>query len=243
MVSIGEIEEDISERMLGRLVSKSDAPTRNNNKKNVNTSGIASSTAVVESDASSSSATLQQSGRSESIKSDASTNTTVQQNRGGSESNKMGKQRVRKNGRFSRSTSPRTSSRVVDTTPAAPPASNTLQQQNAAEQKTARKARKTVAKVQPPLPPPPAAPAAAEHANNIHQRVHTTRAATRSAGSTVALFRGIEDLVIPPKKQTPKVSASNSKNDGSVVKVQMLTGVLYLYRDGGKRRARFVRTK
>jgi len=62
-----------------------------------------------------------------------------------------------------------------------------------------------MAKVQPPLLPPPPLAAAAENPNNIQQRVHIMLAATCSAGSTVALFGGIDGLVILLKKQMPKV--------------------------------------
>lgn len=74
------------------------------------------------------------------------------------------------------------------------------------------------------------------------QRVHTTRATTRSAGSSVELFSGIEEIVIPPKPKVSKARAS-SEGDPNVIKVPMLTGTLYLYRDGPKRRAEFIRTK
>ena len=71
-------------------------------------------------------------------------------------------------------------------------------------------------------------------------RVHSTRAVTRSAGPAVELFRGIEEIPVPPKQ--PK--APRQDKDSNVVKIEMLTGVLYMYREMGcKRHVRFVRTK
>jgi hypothetical protein len=91
--------------------------------------------------------------------------------------------------------------------------------------KTAPKARKTTTpKKQVQLP----------------RRVHTTRAAARTAGTSVELFSGIEKISLPPK---PKKTASLSPRNGDTVKVQMLTGTLYLYRVGPKRHVKFVRTK
>lgn len=72
------------------------------------------------------------------------------------------------------------------------------------------------------------------------EKIHTTRAATRSSGNAVGLFKGIEEIVLPPKPRTaPKVSTNND----NVIKVPMLTGTLFMYRDGPKRRVKFVRTK
>ncbi len=201
MVSIGNIKEDVSERMLGRIVIQSDATLNNTTKRH--NSGNSNASIAMESDESTS---------------------IVQLNK--KESNKTNKLPV--GGNNSARSSRNSSARPVHT------ASRPSTQQYASN-KIPKKSRKEVVKVQA-RPPPPGN-------KNISKKMHTTRAATRSAGSSVALFRGIEDMVIPPKKQQPRVSMSNSKNDGSVVKVQMLTGVLYLYRDAGKRRARFVRTK
>ena len=92
----------------------------------------------------------------------------------------------------------------------------------AAAKTTAIRKSKTVAKTTPP------------------RRIHSTRAVTRSAGPSVELFRGIEEVTLPPKQ--PK--APREDNNSNVVKVPMLTGILYLYREKGcKRRAKFVRTK
>lgn len=73
-----------------------------------------------------------------------------------------------------------------------------------------------------------------------NDKIHTTRAATRSSGNTVGLFKGIEEIVLPPKQ--PRASKVSQNND-NVLKVPMLTGTLYMYRDGPKRRVKFVRTK
>lgn len=70
------------------------------------------------------------------------------------------------------------------------------------------------------------------------QPIHSTRAVTRSAGPSVELFRGIEEIVLPPK---PKLSSKTSSRNESEIKVKMLTGTLYIYRD--KRHVKFVRTK
>jgi len=199
MVSIGDVKEDISERMMCRIVIQSDA-TLNNTTKHQNSSSSKASIAM---------------------ESDGSTSVVQKKIKdNGNKNNNLGGKHT---ARSSRNSSPRT------VHAAARPSTK----QSA--EKIPRKNRQAV-KVKPPLPPP-------INSSNVNNRVHTTRAATRNAGSTVSLFRGIEDMVVPPKKQQPKVSLSKSKNDGSVVKVQMLTGVLYLYRDGGKRHARFVRTK
>ena len=97
------------------------------------------------------------------------------------------------------------------------------------------KAGKTVVKPRrAAVPQTPTADAAAHK--------HTTRAATRSGGSSVELFGGIEDVVLPPKPRTQK-KASKEEETRGVTKIQMLTGTLYLYRNGPQRRAEFVRTK
>lgn len=76
--------------------------------------------------------------------------------------------------------------------------------------------------------------------SDLQEKIHTTRAATRSSGNAVGLFKGIEEIVLPPKpRAAPKVAASND----NVIKIPMLTGTLYMYRDGPKRRVKFVRTK
>ena len=77
----------------------------------------------------------------------------------------------------------------------------------------------------------------------VAEPAHTTRAATRSAGSPVELYGGIEEIVIPHKPRPVKLAPGESVSNGNVTKVQMLTGVLYLYWDGPKRHAKFVRTK
>jgi cytoskeletal protein RodZ len=76
----------------------------------------------------------------------------------------------------------------------------------------------------------------------LPRRVHTTRAAARTAGASVELFSGIEEISLPPKPKKPASSSSSSRN-GGMVKVQMLTGTLFIYRDGPKRHVKFVRTK
>ena len=75
----------------------------------------------------------------------------------------------------------------------------------------------------------------------FQEKIHTTRAATRSSGNAEGLFKGIEEIVLPPKpRPVPKAASSNN---GNVIKITMLTGTLYMYRDGAKRRVQFVRSK
>lgn len=77
------------------------------------------------------------------------------------------------------------------------------------------------------------------------RHLHTTRAATRQAGSSTDLYRGIEDVALhaKPTKPSNTKASSTSPRDNSVVKIQMLTGTLFLYRKGPKPYAKFVRTK
>ncbi|GAX23364.1 hypothetical protein FisN_15Lh079 [Fistulifera solaris] len=71
------------------------------------------------------------------------------------------------------------------------------------------------------------------------EKIHTTRAATRSSGNAVGLFKGIEEIVLPPK---PRPASKASTSNDNVIKIPMLTGTLFMYK-GPKRRVKFVRSK
>ena len=78
---------------------------------------------------------------------------------------------------------------------------------------------------------------------NHHANTGTRRAVTRSAGPSVELLSGIDEIVLPPKPPKPTSNKKASSSDNNVIKVKMLTGTLYMYRNGPHRSVKFVRTK